>query len=286
MIPGGIRLVALIGDPVERSLSPAMHNAAFEALGLNYVYLALRVPREALGSAVAGARALNMIGMNVTHPHKINILGLLDELDESASMVGAVNTVKNDGGKLIGYNTDGAGAVRALESEVGKLVGRKVLLLGAGGAARAIAFSLAEKAELTIANRTASRARELAMSIKRGLGADVGQTGINRRELAKAIGQMDILINATTVGMYPNVNRTLVTADMMYRGLIVNDIVYEPLQTRLLREAKKAGARAVTGLGMLIHQGALSFEIWTSKRAPIKVMAAAAKRELRRWERA
>jgi len=287
MIPGGIRLVALIGDPVERSLSPAMHNAAFEALGLNYVYLALRVPREALGSTVAGARALNMIGMNVTHPHKINILGLLDELDESARMVGAVNTVKNDSGKLIGYNTDGAGAVRALESEVGKLAGRKVLLLGAGGAARAIAFSLAEKgAELTIANRTASRARELAMSIKRGLGVDVGRIGISRGELAKAIGHMDILINATTVGMYPNVNRTLVTADMMHRGLIVNDIVYEPLQTRLLKEAKKAGARTMTGLGMLIHQGALSFKIWTGRRAPIKVMAAAAKRELRRWERA
>lgn len=283
----GTKLIALIGDPVERSLSPVMHNAAFEALGLDYAYLALRVPQASLEGAIASACVMNMAGMNVTHPHKIDILSLLDDLDESAELVGAVNTVKNDRGRLIGYNTDGAGAVRALESEVGKLAGRKVLLLGAGGAARAIAFSLAEKgAELTIANRTASRARELATAIKRNSGVDVGRIGMSRRELAKAIGQMDILINATTVGMYPDVNRALVTADMMHRGLIVNDIVYEPLQTRLLREAKKAGARAVTGLGMLIHQGALSFEIWTGRRAPIKVMAAAAKRELRRWGRA
>lgn len=283
MISGGIKLVALIGDPVERSLSPAMHNAAFEALDLNYAYLALRVPQAALADALSGARALNMVGMNVTHPHKINILSLLDELDESANMVGAVNTVKNDGGRLIGYNTDGAGAVRALENEVEKLAGRKVLLLGAGGAARAIAFSLVRKdAKLTVANRTASRARELSAAIKRGLGANIGQVGISRKELAKAIKQADILINATMVGMYPNINRTLVTAEMMHRGLIVNDIVYEPLQTKLLREAKKAGARTVTGLGMLVHQGALSFEIWAGKRAPIKVMTAAAKRELRR----
>jgi shikimate dehydrogenase len=283
MISGGIRLVALIGDPVERSLSPAMHNAAFEALGLNCVYLALRVPQATLAGALSGARALNMAGMNVTHPHKIDILGLLDELDESASMVGAVNTVKNDGGRLIGYNTDGDGAVRALESEVGKLAGRKVLLLGAGGAARAIAFSLVKKdAELTVANRTTSRAKELAASIKRSLGVDVKQTSISQKELAKAVKQADILINATTVGMYPNINRTLVTAKMMHRGLIVNDIVYEPLQTRLLREAKRAGARAVTGLGMLVHQGALSFEIWAGKRARVRVRTDAVKRELRR----
>ena len=287
MISGGLKLIALIGDPVEHSLSPAMHNAALGTLGLNYVYLALRVPQAALADAVSGARTLNMAGMNVTHPHKINILGLLDELDESASMVGAVNTVKNDGGRLVGYNTDGAGAVRALESEVGKLAGHKALLLGAGGAARAIAFSLVRKGvKLTIANRTASKALELAAAIKRGVGVDVEQVGIRRKELTKATKQVDILINATTIGMYPNINRTLVTAGMMHRELIVNDIVYEPLQTRLLREAKKAGARTVTGLGMLVHQGALSFEIWADKRAPVRVMAAAAKRELQRQGKA
>lgn len=284
MTSSGSKLVAIIGDPVEHSLSPAMHNAAFEALDLDYVYMALRVPSGALKGAISTARVLKMAGMNVTHPHKINILSLLDKLDKSAELVGAVNTVKNNRGKLIGYNTDGAGAVRALESEAGKLAGRRILLLGAGGAARAVAFSLVkEGAELNIANRTASRTNELKAAIKRSLGTNVGLINLNRKELSEAIKNTDIVINATTIGMRPDVNRTLLTADMMHKGLIVNDIVYEPLQTRLLTEAKKAGARTVTGLGMLIHQAALSFEIWTGKRAPIKVMKAAAKRELRRW---
>jgi shikimate dehydrogenase len=287
MTSSGTKLIAIIGDPVERSLSPAMHNAAFEALDLDYAYMALRVPSGALDGAIATARVLKMAGMNVTHPHKINIISLLDKLDKSAELVGAVNTVKNDRGKLIGYNTDGAGAVRALESEVGELTGRRVLLLGAGGAARSIAFSLVKKGvELNIANRTTSRAKELTAAIKGGLGTNVGIINLNRKEVVETIKNTDIIINATTIGMHPNVNRTLLTAEMMHKGLIVNDIVYEPLQTRLLTEAKKAGARTVTGLGMLIHQAALSFEIWTGRRAPIKVMTAAAKRELRRRERA
>jgi shikimate dehydrogenase len=287
MTSSGTKIIAIIGDPVERSLSPAMHNAAFEALDLDYAYMALRVPQGALDGAIATARVLKMAGMNVTHPHKIKILSLLDKLDESAKLVGAVNTVKNNRGRLIGYNTDGAGAVRALESEAGELAGRRVLLLGAGGAARAIAFSLVkEGAELNIANRTTSRAKELSAAIKRSLGTNVGIINLNRKEVVETIKNTDIIINATTIGMHPNVNRTLLTADVMHKGLIVNDIVYEPLQTRLLTEAKKAGARTVTGLGMLIHQAALSFEIWTGRRAPIKVMTAAAKRELRRWEMA
>lgn len=277
------KLFALIGDPVERSLSPAMHNAAFEALGLDCTYVALRVPRAMLADAVAGVRAIGMAGLNVTHPHKIGIIGLLDELDESAETVGAVNTVKNERGKLVGFNTDGRGATLALEREVGKLRGRRVLLLGAGGAARAIAFSLAQAgAGLAIANRTASKAKRLATAIDRRLGVKVAQVNMKKRVLADAIKRADILINATTTGMFPNVNDTLVTASMMHRGLIVNDIVYEPVQTRLLREAKKAGARTVNGLGMLVCQGALAFEIWTNKRAPVKVMEAAVKREFRR----
>jgi shikimate dehydrogenase len=287
MTSSGTKLIAIIGDPVEHSLSPAMHNAAFDALDLDYVYMALRVPSGALEGAIATARVLKMAGMNVTHPHKIKIQSLLDKLDKSAELVGAVNTVKNDRGKLIGYNTDGAGAVRALKSEAGELAGRRVLLLGAGGAARAIAFSLVkEGAELNIANRTTPRAKELTAAIRKSIGTNVGLINLNRKELSETIKNTDIIINATTIGMHPNVNHTLLTADLMHKGLIVNDIVYEPLQTRLLTEAKKAGARTVTGLGMLIHQAALSFEIWTGRRAPIKVMTAAAKRELRRWGRA
>lgn len=283
MISGRTKLYALIGDPVEQSLSPAMLNAAFRELGLDCVYLALRVPQQRLADAMAGARALGIAGFNVTHPHKVGILGLLDELDEFTSMVGAVNTVKNEGGRLVGFNTDGPGAVLALKQELGELSGKSVVLLGAGGAARAIAFSLVkEGAKLTVANRTVWRARQLAMEMGKKLGIDVKHMGIGRAELAKAIGQADVLINATTVGMRPNVGGTLVTADMMHPGLLVNDIVYDPLETKLLREARKAGARTLSGLGMLLYQGALAFEIWTGKRAPIKVMEAAAKRELRR----
>lgn len=276
------RVFALIGDPVEQSLSPAMQNAAFGALGLNCVYIALRVPSAGLTDAVAGVRALGISGLNVTTPNKIKIIDLLDELDESANSVGAVNTVKNDRGKLVGFNTDGDGCIRALRGRVGSLRGKDVVLLGAGGAARAIAFSAVKAgAGLTIANRTASRARAVAEAIEQRLGSTVKLIGLNRAELSRALRKADILINATTVGMRPMIDETLVTSSMMHRKLLVNDIVYDPLQTRLLREAKRAGAEVLDGLGMLVQQGALSFEIWTGKRAPIRVMAAAAKRELK-----
>ena len=277
-----LKLFALIGDPVEQSLSPAMHNAAFRALGLNCAYIALRVPKPMLTDAIAGVRALGIAGLNVTIPHKIGIVGLLDELDESAALVGAVNTVKNDRGKLIGFNTDGEGALRALEGKIGYVKGKKVVLLGAGGAACAIAFSLARAgARLTIANRTVPRARALASTIEQKLRVNVEVASLGRAELTKALKNADVLINATSVGMHPKTNKTLVSASMMHRRLVVYDIVYEPLRTKLLREARRAGGEIIDGLGMLVHQGALAFEIWTGKRAPIKIMESAAKRELR-----
>lgn len=277
-----LKLFALIGDPVEQSLSPAMHNAAFQTLGLKCAYIALRVPKPMLADAIASVRALGIAGLNVTIPHKIDIVGLLDELDKFASLVGAVNTVKNDGGKFIGFNTDGEGALRALQGKIGSVRGKEVVLLGAGGAARAIAFSLARAgAKLTIANRTVPRARALASTIEQKLGINVEVTSLSRAELTKALKNACVLINATSVGMYPKTEKTLVRASMMHRGLVVFDIVYEPLQTKLLREARRAGGETIDGLGMLAHQGALAFEIWTGKRAPIKIMKAAAKRELR-----
>jgi len=283
VISSKTKLFAIIGDQVERSLSPAMHNAAFKALGLDCRYIAIQVPKGTLADVVKAIRRLRITGFNVTHPHKVEIVRLLDGLDESARLVGAVNTVKIERGKLIGYNTDGAGAALALEREAGKLAGRRAVLLGAGGAARAIAFSLVKAgAKLTLANRTAAKARGLAAEIKRKLGVEVAVVSIRKRALTDAIKQADLIVNATTIGMAPNVNETLATAGMMHRKLVVNDIVYEPLQTRLLREAKRAGAKTVNGLGMLVNQGALALEIWTGKRAPVKVMEVAAKRELRR----
>lgn len=277
-----LKLFALIGDPVGQSLSPAMHNAAFRALGLKCAYIALRVPKPMLADAIAGVRGLDVAGLNVTIPHKISIISLLDELDESANLVGAVNTVKNNRGKLIGFNTDGEGALRALEEKIGSVKGKEVVLLGAGGAARAIAFSLARAgARLTIANRTVPRAQALASAVEQKLSTNVKVASLNRAELTKALKNVDVLINATSVGMHPKIDKTLVRANMMRRGLVVYDIVYKPLRTKLLREARRAGGKTIDGLGMLVHQGALAFEIWTGKRAPIKIMKAAAKRELR-----
>lgn len=278
-----VGIFALIGDPVERSLSPVMHNAAFKACGLDCAYLAFRVPRTMLADAIVGVRALGFGGLNITHPHKVPVVSLLDELDETASLVGAVNTVKNSRGKLVGYNTDGEGALKALEEKIGSLKGMKFVILGAGGAARAIAFSSAMSGvKVTISNRTHSKALALASEIEQKVGSSVEVIPLTRAELAKALEGADVLINATTVGMYPRTDSTLVSAEMMHRGLVVNDIVYEPLETRLLREARRAGARTVNGLGMLIHQGALAFEIWTGRPAPVKVMEAAVKRQLGR----
>lgn len=285
MITSETKIFALMGDPVKGSLSPAIHNSAFKAMGMDSVYVAFRVPRAHLADAIAGIRALGITGLNVTHPHKIAIMNFLDELDESAKSVMAVNTVKNERGKLTGFNTDGMGAVKALEKEVGALKGKRVVILGAGGAARAIAFALLKKgAELTIANRTLSNAIELKRLIEKKLGKTVDVIGIKRKELKNALSGAHVLINATTVGMSPNVDQTLVTADMMHRGLIVNDIVYKPLRTRLLREAKKAGAKPITGIGMLVHQAALAIKIWTNREPPVEVMMRAAERELRRGE--
>ncbi len=276
-------LFALIGDPVERSLSPAMYNAAFRELGLDCVYVAFRVQRGMLADAMAGIRAFGVAGLNVTHPHKVSILQLLDKLDRSASQVGAVNTVKNDEDKLIGYNTDGVGAIRALKQEVGKLKDRRVVLVGAGGAARAIAFKLVEAgAKLVVANRTVERAQKLAEDIKANRGVFVGTVGLKPSALEPVISKAEILINATSVGMYPDVKKTVVTAKMLHPGLLVNDIVYQPMSTRLLREAEKVGARTLGGLEMLIQQGAASFEILTGKKAPIEIMRKAAERELRK----
>jgi shikimate dehydrogenase len=271
----------LLGDPVEGSLSPAMHNAAFRELGMAAVYVAVGVPRDFLGDIVNGIRSLGVKGFNVTIPYKITVIDLLDELDDSASSVEAVNTVVNSQGRLIGYNTDGEGALRALEERLGLIRGKRVLLLGAGGAARAIAYALVkEGCGVTVANRTLSKAEALASIVKRRLNRELSVIPLERSELEKALRETEILVNATSVGMYPNMKETLVTADMLHPGLVVMDIVYKPPMTMLLQEAEKAGATVINGLGMLVHQAGLSFRIWTGREPPIGVMRIAAERSL------
>lgn len=282
-ITGKTRLCAVIGDPVEHSLSPTIQNAAFNYLGLDYVYVAFRVRLEDLERAMLGMKVLGIYGMNVTMPHKIGVIKYLDELDESARNVGAVNTILNRDGHLIGYNTDGIGALEALKAIDRDLIKRKVVIIGAGGASRAISFTLArEVAKLTILNRTLKRAERLANEIRRVSGVDVRFGGFTYESLSKELEDADIVINATPIGMHPNEEETPIDKHLLRPDLIVFDLVYNPLETRLLREAREAGAKTIDGLEMLIYQGAASFEIWTGMKAPVEIMMESAREELAR----
>jgi len=267
----------IIGDPIEHSLSPVMHNAAFRHLEMDCVYRAFRVTIENVKDAILGAKALGFGGLNVTIPLKERALEVVNA-DPIAEEIGAVNTIDFKGGAN-GYNTDGIGARRALEKHNISVKDKRVLLLGAGGATRAIAFQLAhDGASLIIANRTAPRAVKLAQDV-RSIGDAIGT---DMKDLAALVKKVDILVNSTSVGMHPDVNKTLVTADMMRKGLVVFDIVYNPIETRLLKEAKRAGALTINGVNMLVHQGAESFRIWTGREAPIKVMEDAVRCALER----
>jgi shikimate dehydrogenase len=256
-----------------------MHNAAFRAMEMNSIYVAVDVPEKSLAEVMDGIRALKVSGFNVTVPHKIAVMKLLDRLDESAAAVQAVNTVANRGGKLIGYNTDGEGALQALQSKIKSVRGKKVVILGAGGAARAIAFTLTKAgADVTIANRTPSKAKAISSIIQKKLGKKISVIPLKKTVLKKAIEGADVLVNATSIGMTPKANETLVTSDMLHRGLVVNDIVYKPIRTKLLKEAEKVGAKTIDGLGMLVNQAAISFKIWTGRPAPARLMTAAAEK--------
>lgn len=257
------QLCGIIGNPVEHSLSPAMHNAAFEQLGLNFAYLAFRV--EDVESAIRGVRALGLRGLSVTVPHKVAVIPFLDAVDPVAQSIGAVNTVVNENGHLKGYNTDWTGFVRSLEAHV-PAAGRPVVLLGAGGAARAIAFGLREKgARLTILNRTEEL--EMARTLAAEIGCPYGD--LNRIDVVTAA---DVVVNATSLGMAPLQDRTVIDAAHLRPEQTVIDIVYNPMETRFLREAKARGCRTVPGYEMLLLQGVAQFELWTGKTAPVELM--------------
>ncbi|MDP3035182.1 MAG: shikimate dehydrogenase [Methanobacteriaceae archaeon] len=272
MITGKTNIVGLIGDPVGHSMSPPMHNAAFEYLGLDFAYVPFNVKITALDEAIKGASALGIKGLNVTIPHKIKVLEFLDVIDNPAELIGAVNTIKFDSGKITGYNTDGIGAVRALEEFV-LVKDKRVVIVGAGGAARAVAFQLILSGieSITIINRTPEKALKLKNEIESKIDSNIfyGNLEILEKEISKA----DILINTTPIGMYPHIDDTpLANASMMHSDLVVNDLVYSPMDTVLLKEAEKAGAKSVSGLKMLLYQGAEAFKIWTGKEAPVDVM--------------
>ncbi|MBA7526786.1 Shikimate dehydrogenase (NADP(+)) [subsurface metagenome] len=261
------KIYGIIGDPIEHSLSPVMHNAAFEKLGLDAVYLAFRVSKGELGDAIKGAKSLGIAGLNVTIPLKEKALSFVDA-EVVAKKIGAINTIDFSSGTPVGYNTDGLGSLRVLKETVGELKGKNVLILGAGGAAKAISFYLdAEGARVTIANRTKERAAQLASNLR-----NANSIGLDA-ELKEHVKDSDILINATAVGMHPHEDATLVNADMMHPDLVVFDIVYNPVDTKLLREAKRAGVKKIVdGVKMLVYQGAASFRIWTKMEPPVEVM--------------
>ncbi|MCW4027041.1 MAG: shikimate dehydrogenase [Candidatus Bathyarchaeota archaeon] len=274
------KLCAVIGDPVEHSLSPCIHNAAFQHLGLDYVYAAFTVEKGALSEAMQGVRSLGIFGLNVTMPHKVDIIPHLDRLDETAQKVGAVNTVLNDI-ELIGYNTDAPGAMNALKAHEGNPYDKKVVILGAGGASRSISFAIAEEAgELVILNRTPEKAEALASKISSEIDREVRWGMLSNHVLDEELVDAVILINATSVGMHPNDSETPVDKSLLREDMVVFDLVYNPLETRLLREAKSIGAQTIDGLTMLVYQGAASFEIWTERKAPVNVMIKAAMEEL------
>jgi shikimate dehydrogenase len=239
--------------------------------------LAFRVKPAEVESAVNGVRALNIRGLNVTMPHKTAIINHLDRVDLSAQIVNSVNTVLNKENLLFGFNTDGVGAVRALKENGVELKGRKVLLLGSGGAARAIAYALAKEAdELAVLNRTVKQAQALARLLEKSFNKKIASGSLSPSDIETNIRDSDILINATSVGMKPKPDESPVASKMLRRNMAVMDIVYNPLETRLSKDAKAVGAEVVSGVEMLIYQGAASFEIWTGKAAPVEVMRQAA----------
>jgi len=264
-------LVALLGHPVRHSRSPQIHNAAFQAQGEDLVYLAFDVPPDHLREAVAGLRALDFVGANLTIPHKEAVVPLVDRLDSQAQQIGAVNTLVNEGGVIVGHNTDAAGFLAALEREWGRgPAGARCLLLGAGGAARAVAVALlgAGIEELLIHNRTRQRAEALCGS----LGTGAGCRTIDAAELKAAAARCDLVVNATSVGLGHGVKESPLSVDMVEGRHVVVDLVYGPEATALVRAARQRGALAIDGREMLVQQAARSYQLWTGRTAPVDLM--------------
>ena len=262
----------MIGCPVKHSVSSVMQNAAFSALGIDALYCSFNVERDNLGDAVGGITALGMAGFNVTIPHKESIIPFLDSIEKNAAAIGAVNTVKNVEGRLIGYNTDGRAAVKSL-ANAADLDGSRVLVLGAGGASRALCHALLDEGveSIHLANRSLKRAERLCGELRKA-GGSCTPLGLSKRELAKSAKEVSVVVNCTSVGLTPKVDETPFFGELFRRDMVVMDMVYNPLETKFLRDALDANATTIAGVEMLVWQGALAFEIWTEKKAPLELM--------------
>jgi shikimate dehydrogenase len=285
-ITGTTQIVGVFGYPVRHTLSPEMHNVAFEALGLNFCYVPFEVHPDRVGEALQGVRALGISGVNITIPHKQAVLPYLDEITPRAALIGAVNTIRHARGCLLGDNTDAEGFLRPLRDAVKKLQGRRAVLVGAGGAARAVAFSLAsEGVSFLIVNKTLSRAEGLAEDIARAYGKGIVRSSAlnDASTLQESLASADMLINATSIGMHPHYEvPPVIPQELLHPDLLVYDLVYNPVETSLLQAARNAGCRVIEGLEMFVWQGAIAFEWWTKHPAPVEVMRDVVAKRLRR----
>jgi shikimate dehydrogenase len=264
----------VIGNPVGHSLSPAIHNAAIEFLGLDFIYLACRV--EEVKGALAGVRAFeNFRGLSVTIPHKIEAMKFVDEIAEVDRSIGAINTVIHEQDRLIGLGTDGPGALKALADAGVEIAGRKVLMLGAGGAARALAFTLARKTklrELAMLDVNEALLHELTTDLKSGTEAAISAAPLTEKSLATAMATAEIVLHCTPIGMHPNEDASLIPVELFRPEQVVFDIVYTPLETKLLAGARARGCKVIQGVEMFINQAVLQFEQFTGVGAPVEVM--------------
>ena len=280
MIPitGHTRLTALLGSPVAHSISPLMHNEAFQLLNLDYTYLCFDVNEETLPAAVDGLKACGIRGFNLTMPNKNQIVKLLDELSPAARLIGAVNTVVNDKGHLVGYNTDGVGYMQAVRDAGYDITGKTITIMGAGGAATAICAQAALDGveKIHVFARETSRFWERTQKLVENINSTLPCKAVLHENkdtgaLARAISESALLLNATSVGMAPDTNSTIIQDTSLYHpDLIVSDVIYNPRETRFLREAREAGCRTFNGMYMLLYQGAEAFRLWTGKEMPIK----------------
>ena len=267
------KLFCLIGHPVEHSMSPTMWNPALRDLGLNYVYIAFDVHPDNLENAIKGIKALNIKGINVTIPHKEEVMKYLDEIDPMAQKIGAVNTIKNEDGYLIGRNTDAGGAKKSLMDAGCNLNGKRVLCLGAGGVSRALCYILSEEVDkIILTDLYEERAQTLAKEIKTKINIDIEAKLSDEATINHEIKIADILINATPIGMLPKIDQSPVPNELLHENLFVFDVVYNPLETKLMKDAKKMGCNILGGLDMLVNQGVLAFEWWTGKSPDSKLM--------------
>ena len=274
MLTSNTKILCIIGNPIEHSMSVIMHNATIQKIGLDYRYVAFNVFPKDLSNAINGLKSLNIKGANVTIPHKISVMKYLDKIEPTAKMIGAINTIKNEDGKLIGRNTDGEGFLNSIKESGYNLKNKNIVLFGAGGAARACAFFLAKEInKITIINRSNTAMNDLISNLN--LNYDISIEGINlskNEEIKNVIADSDMLVNTTPVGMYPNANESPVKQLWLHPNLFVIDIIYSPIQTKLLLDASSIGCKVLSGVDMLINQGIIAFEWWTGFSPDKKLM--------------